>query len=165
MFYEIITGTPWWVYLLLIVLIYRGVRSLSPRRMKLMKLFIMPIIFVFLFSSKMGADPATYLMFLAIGCCLGWFLYRKMQIKADKIKKIILIPGSIIPLILIIFGFCQGYFMGYETAVHPEIFHIVWVSILMVSISGILSGIFIGRTALYLHKYIAAKHEDLSISK
>ena len=112
--------------------------------------------------TKNGNSPATYIVFLLLGSFIGWLLYKNVKIRADKVKKLILVPGSIIPLILIIFAFCRGYFIGFETAVHPELLKTYWFAFTISATSGLTSGIFISRTAVYLYKYINAENEDFS---
>ena len=163
MLLEIIKGTPFWVYILLALLIYKGSMAIKGKMMNLKKLFIMPVVFVFLMGQKMSANPTAYLCFLVVGCFVGWLIYKNVRIKADKIKKLIFVPGSYIPLIIIIIAFFKGYYIGYETAVHPELVKTFWFAFRVAAVSGIFSGLFIGRTAIYLYKYSKVEHEDLII--
>ena len=164
MIIEIIKGTPMWVYLLFALLIYKGVIATKPKTVKLSKLFIMPVVFLYLMGRKMSYNPTYFLIFLVVGCFIGLLIYKNVKIKADKEQKIIQLPGSIVPIILIIIAFAKGYFIGYTTAVHPEIAKTVCFTIGVAIASGILSGIFIGRTAIYLYKYSKVEHEALTIS-
>jgi hypothetical protein len=164
MIIEIIKGTPVWVYFLLGLLIYKGISATNGKMMSLKKLFIMPIVFIFLMGQKMSASPAAFLGFLVIGCFVGWLIYKNIEIKADKEKRLIFIPGSYMPLILIVTAFVKGYYIGYQTAVHPELVKTFWFAFSVAAVSGIFSGMFIGRTALYLYKYHKAKHQELPVS-
>jgi hypothetical protein len=163
MIIEIIKGTPMWVFLLFALLIYRGILAANGKMMNLKKLFIMPIVFLFLMGQKMSANPAAFLGFLVVGCFIGWLIYKNIEIKADKEKKQIFIPGSYMPLILIIVAFSKGYFIGYTTAVHPELVKTFWFTFGVATVSGIFSGMFIGRTAIYLYKYNKAEHQELPV--
>jgi len=165
MIIEIIKGTPIWVYLLLALLIYRGILATKGKITTLKKLFIMPVVFIFLVGQRMSANPTAFLIFLVLGCIIGWLVYKKVKIRADKEKKVLFVPGSIMPLILIIVAFVKGYYIGYETAVHPELVKTFWFAFYSATISGIFSGLIIGRTAIYLYKYYKSEHEVLSITK
>ncbi len=157
---EILKGTPFWVYLLLFFLIYKGIKALKPTTIKLKKLVILPAVF-FILSLHKIANPYYYVFFLICGIIIGWLLYIKIKVKADKDKKLIGLPGSVLPLILIIVAFVKGYYFGYESAVHPEYLNQYWFIITSLIVSGLFSGIFIGRALTFLYKYYNAPHENL----
>ena len=158
--FEILKGTPFWVYLLLIVLIYKGIRALTPTTMRVKKLIILPAVF-FILSLHKITNPYYYILFLIIGIIVGWLLYLRVKVKADKDKKLIGLPGSVLPLILIILAFVKGYYFGYESAVHPEYLKQHWYILTSLIVSGVFSGIFIGRALIFSYKYYNALHEDL----
>jgi hypothetical protein len=162
MIIEIIKSTPTWVFLLFALLIFKGIMATQPKTIKLSKLFIMPILFLCLTKQKISYISEYFIVFLAIGCIIGWLIYKKTKIRTDKENKLLFLPGSIIPILLIIAAFTKGYLIGYTTAVYPKFAHTAAFKHSMMAISGILTGVFIGRTVIYLSKYHKAKHEDLS---
>jgi len=157
---EILKGTPFWVYFLLFILIYKGIKALKPNIMKLKKLLIMPVVFLIMTLHKINT-PYYYILFLLCGLIIGWLLYKNIKIRADKTNHLIALPGSSLPLILILIAFSKGYYFGYESSVHPEYLTQHWFILLSLITSGFFSGIFIGRAAVFLFKYKNAKHEEL----
>ncbi len=159
---EILKGTPTWVYVVLIFLIYKGIKALKPNTMKLKKLLVLPVVF-FIISLHKITNPYYYILFLLGGLIVGWMLYKKIKIKADKTNYLIALPGSPLPLILIIIAFAKGYYFGYESSVHPEYLKQQWFILLSLITSGFFSGIFTGRAAVFLYKFKKTQHEDLLI--
>ena len=158
---DLLKGTPSWVYILLFFLIYKGIKAIHGSTKRLTKLLILPAVFLVLSLHKV-TDPYYYILFLILGLIVGWMLYRNIKIRADKVKHLIALPGSVLPLILILIAFAKGYYFGYESAVHPEYLKQHWFTLLTLITSGFFSGIFIGRAAVFLYKYKNAQHEDLA---
>jgi len=157
---DILKGTPTWVYILLFFLIYKGIKALKPNVMKLKKLLILPVVF-FILSLHRVSNPYYYILFLICGLLVGWLLYKNIKIKADKTNNLIALPGSALPIVLILIAFAKGYYFGYESAVHPEYLKQHWFILLSLITSGFFSGIFIGRASVFLYKFKNAQHEDL----
>lgn len=158
---ELIKGTPTWVWLLLIFLIYMGSKSLFDRTIEVKKLLIMPIVFLVMTASHIK-DPLSYGIFLALGAIVGFLTCFKYKIRVDREHRLLRISGSPLPLILIILVFVKNYFYGYEHALHPEMFkNIIFLAISYI-VSGVFSGIFIGRAGTHFFRYLRLPSEDLS---
>lgn len=158
---ELIKGTPIWVWLLLLFLIYMGSKSLFDRTIELKKLLIMPIVFLVMTTSHIK-DPLSYGIFLVMGAIIGSLSCFKYKIRVDREHKVLRIPGSPIPLILIILVFAKNYFYGYEHAVHPEMFKNIFFLAISYIVSGVFSGIFIGRAGTHFFRYLRLPSEDLA---
>src|SRR5690348_15072244 len=109
--------TPWWIYLLLAYVIYIGIQASKARIIALKKLFIIPAIFAFMSihtlitSFAMNALViATWCIVILIGIVLGWIQVSRFQIKVDKQKKLIQVPGTWSTLIIIIIIFITRYY-------------------------------------------------------
>ena len=158
---ELIKGTPTWVWLILILLLYMGSKSLRDRTIEVKKLIIMPVIFLVMTSSHMK-EPVLYISFLIIGAVLGFLICFRSDIKVDREHKLIRLKGSVLPLILIIMVFIKNYFYGYEHSVHPEYFkNMIFLAVSYI-VSGTFSGIFIGRAGTNFYRYLKLSSEDLS---
>lgn len=158
---ELIKGTPTWVWLLLIFLIYMGSKSLFDRTIEVKKLLIMPIVFLIMTASHIK-DPLSYGIFLVLGAIVGFLTCFKYKIRVDREHRLLRIPGTPLPLILIVLVFVKNYFYGYEHAVHPEVFkNIIFLAISYI-VSGVFSGIFIGRSGTHFFRYLRLPSEDLS---
>lgn len=158
---DLIKGTPMWVWLLLLFLLYTGSKSLFTRTIEVKKLLIMPIIFLVMTLSHIK-DPVMYGIFLALGIIIGFLTCFKAKVMVDREHKLLRLPGSPLPLILIIIVFAESYFYGYEHAVHPEKFESIIFLTVSYIVSGVFSGIFIGRSGTNFYKYLKLPSEDLS---
>jgi hypothetical protein len=46
LFIQILGGTPWWVWALLLILVWLGLQAARPRAVRLQRMFIVPAIFI-----------------------------------------------------------------------------------------------------------------------
>src|ERR1700679_2465514 len=78
-FWEIITGAPWWVYVLLVYLVSIGVKATKPRTISIKRVVLLPLLFVAwslysLYQKTVLGMPsliAVWIIFLAIGTYFG----------------------------------------------------------------------------------------------
>ncbi|MCP4177921.1 MAG: hypothetical protein GY756_09155 [bacterium] len=141
---SILQGTPFWVYLIFILLIKRGISACKENTISVKKVFIAPVV-IFILSLHRINSVYLYSGFFICGLLIGYLIYRKMHTSYDKETKKITMPGSIIPLILMIGVFAKGYYIGYLTSTSPALMHTPHIMMSIDIISGIFSGIFIGR--------------------
>lgn len=152
----ILEETPWWVYLILIYIVYMGVKAGSPRTIAIRKLVLLPLALTVWGLMGMAWTLTLLLLWagsLIIGFGLGWFSVRKWKIRYDRGRGTLHLPGSYSTLILALLFFCIKYFFGYYNATHPEPAQEVLIS--QAAVSGVISGMFIGRLALFWKKYEA----------
>ncbi|MFH1644396.1 MAG: DUF6622 family protein [bacterium] len=165
---EAMAGTPWWAWVALFYVISIGILNLKTRVRQLYTIFILPTIFLVMFLQSLISNFGfsfypwlIWLIALFAGLNLGWFLFINIQIKADRKKQLIKIPGSPATLILVLLVFAVKYFFGYTQAVNPEFAQsLFFVNSKLIS-SGCIEGIFIGRVLFYLNKYFSVESEDL----
>lgn len=159
---ELIKDTPWWVFVLLAYLIFIGIKALKSQTVSFKKLLILPALFAiwnisWLFTHSEGKYSYFALWFIGIvlGGVIGWQFVRTWKVKADHKTKTITLPGSPTTLIFILLVFVIRYIFGYLEAVNPnpsaEFLEI------NAGVSGILTGIFIGRTVELYRKYSRAR--------
>lgn len=155
---DILSNTPWWVYFFCFVLIVIGLKALWPRTVSLYRLLVLPSIFtiwniVWLIDhiEKKGSLFALWIVGIAAGVFLGWRSVCHWKIGVDRKHKTILLPAAGSTLILILSAFVLRYFFVYSNEVHPERSEefFIYESI----ISGIITGIFIGRSVEIYRKY------------
>jgi hypothetical protein len=99
---------------------------------------------------------------LAAGTGIGIGLAGQQPIRADKVRRLIRTAGGSLTLVLIILIFSTKYVYGYLHAVEPMRFAEPQFWLSEVIVSGVLSGMFIGRFAGLWRQYQAAPHEDLA---
>ncbi len=154
---EIFKQTPWWVFALFAGLLLIGLKAVQPRVITVKKLWLLPLVFtiwnlVWLYERVQGHYSLIVFWFLglAFGGFFGWLLIRRWKIKAVS-RNWIALPGTWSTLILILSVFIVRYFFVFNYETHPEAAHHLFLSDAL--ISGIITGIFIGRAAGLLLKY------------
>ena len=169
---EGLKNTPIWVYILFAYLIFVGIKATKPRQVQLKQLLIMPILFTYfsietLINNMQVTVLAVVILAISmmVGTALGWWQIHKLPIKVDKEKRIFEIPGSWSTLIIILIIFSSKYYFGYAMAIDPHVLENTGFEVAMLSISGICSGLFIGRLLNYLYRFNVSEHVSLKISK
>jgi Family of unknown function (DUF6622) len=149
-----IKSTPLWVWLLLAFLIYRGVKSLSPRAVAPWRMFLLPVIFfawAFMGILTEVRDPSialtVFIAALAAGGALGWHLARRQPATTfDPANGLVHRPGSATPLVLICIGFITKYALSVVLARRPELGGMSGFCSLYGAVSGLVDGAFWGIT-------------------
>lgn len=154
---QIIKGTPYWVWLLLVYLIFVGIEALKDRKVTLFRLAIMPMIFIIwsllsLYNKTIFA-LVVYPVNWVAGAILGFLFMQKLNIKVDKTSRLISVPGSMVPIILSCSFFLVKYFLGVAYALNPILKINIVVTGFDAGLSGIFSGFSFGRFLKILHEY------------
>ncbi|MGE0807553.1 MAG: DUF6622 family protein [Burkholderiaceae bacterium] len=154
MFIEIIRQTPPWVFAIFAGLLWLGSSQLRPRRASLRRITLMPVAMTGLslygLVSAFGQDPR------ALGCwmlaLLGVLLIALRRpapatVRYDAATRRFELPGSVIPLLLMMGIFIVKYAVGIIEARSPQWLHDA-TFIEAVSLSyGLFSGLFLSRSA------------------
>lgn len=163
------SNVPIWVYVLFFILLYLGIKSCYTRTVSLKRLIILPVIFIYLSlqgTNKLFHFSPTVILLLLIGGCLGFFIgsyyVRSRNVRADKQEHLIEIPGDITMLILVLCIFFIEFFIHYAVESHQSIAGFVAFRFCAVTLSGLITGITIGRNTTYFLKYIRATSVNLS---
>lgn len=163
-------NTPFWVYGLFFYLVYVGYRASNTRIIALKKIFIIPLILTSMsVHTLIDAFDIGFLEVgawsgaITVGAVLGWLeVYRQhIHIRVDKMKHLILVPGSWMSLALILAIFGTKYYFGYELSTDPELADQSSFEYAMLSVSGFCSGLSIGRVICYVRKYMKSAHCSL----
>lgn len=88
---EVFIRTPLWVWILLFILIKRGIAISQERPINLSKMFLVPMIFMIWGLDKiitkfsyLGYCLISYTIFILPGILIGYLLYAKYQIFSSK---------------------------------------------------------------------------------
>lgn len=156
---QMLTGTPWWVYLLLAYLIIIGVKASKTRIVPLKKLLIVPVLFILLSIHTLltsfeitAFSLASWLVATLIGISLGWFFIYRLNLAVDKPHLLIQTPGTWSTLLIIIIIFMTKYYFAYELAIAPQLIKNDIFEFSLLAISGVCSGFFVGRLICYLYR-------------
>lgn len=150
--WEIIAGTPWWVFGLFIYLSYAGFLATKPQIVPLKTLFIIPVIFVFMSIISMFTVLHITLNNLGLwcaagltGCALGWLQFRAMKVKAIRNEAKLYMPGSWLLLVIVLILFACRYYINYEVALDPAFLSQSKYTSYIYIIFGLFTGLFAGR--------------------
>ena len=151
---QILSGTPRWVWVLLLVLIGLGLRQVRARRASLARITALPLVMASLslagMASAFGADPKLLLVWLATGGLMLVSLARRAPpegARYDVQARRFTLPGSWVPLLLILGIFLVKYFVGVATAIQPAVAQDPLFAFAFSALYGVFCGIFLARAA------------------
>lgn len=154
LFFNILTGTPIWVWILLIFLIARGINALSDREMEVKRLFLLPLIFLLLGGSDVinklafpSWGASSMLAGLMIGFSIGWLLWRVTpRLKIKEGTDLIIRPGTPLTLIFILISFVVKFALIVFLNVKPDLKYDFDFNLLFGLLSGVTDGVLWGGT-------------------
>lgn len=156
--------------MLLVYLIKIGIDASKTHVVPLKRLFIIPTIFTFMSvrsliaSFKISAFTiTTWSTAILIGTILGWFQIHRLKLKVDNQRALIQVPGTWSTMLIIVIIFATKYYFGYALAVDPKFSEQTSFEISMLAISGICTGLFIGRLMCYIYRLRTKKSTDLTM--
>lgn len=157
---NILTGTPLWVWILLVFLIVRGINALNDREMEVKRLFLLPLIFLFWGGSGVINELAfprwggvSMLAGLIIGGSVGWLLWRATpRLKIKEGTDLIIRPGTPLTLIFIIIAFATKFVLIFLLNAESDFKYAFNFNLVFGLLSGIIDGVFWGGT---LNLYIS----------
>jgi hypothetical protein len=161
---QILSGTPIWVFALFAFLIWTGARRLKAGVREFAKIWITPGIFIVWGLIGLFQQPGDFsdvLFHWAIGAVLGAALGLAFGIplQADHTRRLVLLPGSVLPLLRILIIFGAHYVLRVAGAIHPDTgaAYRVWD----IYVSGAAAGYFAGWSVRFLRSYQRAPQIDL----
>ena len=153
---QFLTHTPWWVWVLLVYLLWRGMKGLKPAETSLAKLAVIPAVFaawgIHGIAVHYGASVASLLpslLGLAVGTAFGWWLLRHLRITVDQATGRLHRPAdrTLLPLLMVTFVVKYGF--EATLAVDPAVAQVDGFRITHLLLSGVFTGIFIGKFLRY----------------
>lgn len=169
--WQLVSDTPWYVYVILILLINLGIRASKTQVIPLRKLFIIPVVFTALSLHTLMTSVAfsytnlaCWFITILISAVLGWYQVARFPIKVDRENKLIKVPGTWSTLIIILLIFASKYYIGYQLAVHPYLLGQPSFEMIILAVAGFCNGWFIGKLACYIQRYIKLPSTELIAS-
>ncbi len=151
---------PTYVYLIFLILLYVGIKRCFTRTIRIERLLITPLIFLFLSIRGCIAMFALTPIVLAcwitggwVGIGLGYLQARHSIIKSDHSKKLITIPGDISIFLLMLGIFIIEFFVHYAIERHLSFVGSVAFEGISSFLLGAIAGSSIGRNGTYFYKY------------
>lgn len=152
----IFTHTPIWVWLLLTGLCALGLRQTKTRQIPLQRVLILPSVMLILalhsILKGVGAEAGSAAIFLcawglttAIVCLLIVRRETPRDHGYDHASQKFTVPGSWLPLTLMLGMFVAKYAMNVSLAIHPELAQQMQFALGFAIIFGMFNGVFLAR--------------------
>jgi hypothetical protein len=152
----ILHGAPLWVWVLFVYLISRGFKALHSGTTPLWRLAMMPLIFAgggifHLVLEPLAGWPAAvvWAMALLVGIAAGVFIANRSRFIIDPIANTVMLPGSAVPLVLMMIIFATKFWLGFEMATVTNAAALGNYVLIGASVSGVIAGMFTGRFITY----------------
>jgi hypothetical protein len=152
----IIHGTPVWVWVLLVVLLSRGFKALRSGTAPLSKLALVPLIFAGWGIAHLISDPLVgwssaivWMTGALVGVMGGVFIASRSRFIVDPVANTVMLPGSVVPLLLIIVTFVVKFWLGVELATVTDVASLGMFVLIDAAVSGAVAGVFAGRFLTY----------------
>ncbi|SAK67444.1 DUF6622 family protein [Caballeronia ptereochthonis] len=152
----IIQGTPTWVGLLLVFLAYRGFTALQGSTSPLSKLAIVPVIFAGMGIAHLVSEPlagwtaaSAWIVGLCGGIAGGVFTANRTRFIVDPVARTVMLPGSVVPLLLIALTFVAKFWLGFQMATETNAALLTTYVLIDAAVSGAVAGMFAGRFVTY----------------
>ncbi|SDC84142.1 hypothetical protein SAMN05421663_104278 [Terribacillus halophilus] len=147
---EVFLRTPIWVWILLFILIKRGIAISQERPVHFTKMFLVPGIFMIWGLDKIITDfphiidcMTSYVIFILIGGLIGYSLYKRYQMFFMK-DGIMFRTKCYLPLIVILINFAVKYLLNVFLEISPTSINDIIFNIVYSSINGLSVGLFFG---------------------
>ncbi len=125
---QFVVQTPFWVWIILVWLIWRGIAARRPGDTNLLKMAVVPIVFTawglydLMTLYGVATDTAGYwLAGIVIGAIAGWWLAARLDITVDRAAGVMRRPADYSLLPLFIVTFLVKYVFGVLGAVDPSL--------------------------------------------
>ena len=165
----ILQGAPLWVWALLALLLFLGIRSLRTRAVPVASLVALPLAFFGLsvtnllpFDQLSPIRIGVWVAALLVGMIPGWFVVPPARIAIDRPRRRITVPGSVVPLILMLAAFAGGFYFGYLFARYPELKTDPTTLAAASTYRGLMSGYFLVQTLRLFRLYFRVPQSTVS---
>jgi hypothetical protein len=170
----ILNGTPTWVWALLGALVLLGWSQTKPRTAGLVRVALLPIAMTALSvwgtfsaagnSPQRGDVLLAWIASAAFAAALTAPGAPPRGTRFDSLSRTFTMPGSWVPMLLILGVFVTRYVVGVKLAMQPTLASDEQFASAVSAIYGFFSGIFVGRTArlwrFAMHPANAAMHRE-----
>jgi hypothetical protein len=153
MLIQILTHTPLYVWAILAFLLWRGVAEMRDRELTLRRMLILPLVMLGLSLNDMALKfdlGAPLIAAWSAGCAaamlLAWRLGRT-RIAAGTAPDLVLVRGSVMPLILMLAIFLTKYITSVVLVIQPHLAHQLAVAATICLVFGVFNGVLLGRLA------------------
>lgn len=153
----VVQQTPYWVWALLAGLVALGASQMRERHVGLRRAMAMPAVFAALAMAGVGSAfatggqaPAALAAWLLAAICAATLALRLEPTAPRGARywpqaRSFYLPGSAMPLVLILGVFLTKYFVGVELALQPALAQSREFAVQIGTLYGLFSGMFVAR--------------------
>jgi hypothetical protein len=156
---QILYHTPIWVFVLFFVLLVFGLMQTRTRTVRRIPAFLLPAGMIALslagINSSFGLRPlalASWAIALAIAAVIGYALFRDKRVEYDATEKKFFVPGSWVPLAVIMAIFFAKYAYAVMHALSADVISTSSFVAVLSGVYGLLSGYFAARALNLIKK-------------
>lgn len=154
--WQFLIQTPLWAWAILVYLLIRGIKARRPAHTTLGKIAIIPVLLtawgmydLIRHHDLTAGTIGTWLLGIAAGAAIGWRIVARFDITADRATGTLHRPADLSLLPLLLVTFAVKYAFGVIAAVNPALLATPVIGIADIVLSGLFSGIFIGKFLRY----------------
>nr|WP_297531156.1 DUF6622 family protein [uncultured Roseateles sp.] len=149
---QILSHIPGFVWAILVVILYFGFKQSTATAVRAKRLVVLPALWLVFgawgVEKSFGLDGLPGLAWLA-GIVAGVLALRALRwpghVRYDAATRRFLVPGSWVPMMLMLGIFVLKFASGMSLALHPDYAHNIVYAIAFSAAFGLFSGAFLGR--------------------
>lgn len=171
MLVQILSNTPVWVFVLFFALLALGLMQTRTRSVRKVPALLLPAGMIVLslagINSSFGFTPAplaAWAIALAIAAGVGYAVFRDRRVRFDTTEQRFHVPGSWMPLVVIMAIFFAKYVYAIMRALDADVIATLSFVVSLSALYGLLSGYFAAR-ALNLLKAAQGASEIVRTGK
>ncbi len=154
MLLQILSNTPKWVFALFAALLWLGINQMLTRKVRLTRVTTLAVamggLSLYGTASAFAAVPLALLAWL-VAMALTWVVVMQRPLPAatryDAASQRFTVPGSAVPLALMMGIFLTKYAVGVSLAMQPALATHLDFALAVSTLYGVFSGIFAARAA------------------
>ncbi len=164
--------TPIWVLVTFVFFIGYGVKASNDRVVSFWELLILGILLpVFSVHTVLVAFPpapvvaVAWIFSVLAGLVVGSVVLSTVSVSVDQENKLILMPGTWRPLLLLVLLFACRFFVAFTLASDPNLLRQTFDKLIALGLSGSCGGFFLGQLAISFTKLRKGPHVVLKLSE
>ncbi|WP_428240634.1 DUF6622 family protein [Gynuella sp.] len=158
---DILSGAPFWAWLVLAYGLTVGIRGLQPRKISMSKNVLLTGFFLYLSVSSLihasrqfPSIGIVWLIAAAIGATISYCFLTPPPIAELSDRRGLMVQGSVTSLIIFPIIFMAKFTYGVMVAIAPDMLLNIGFEVVFFTITGLSTGILVGRTTCYLRHYV-----------